>query len=106
MWGVLGPVFAIIFVICIINVIQNKKPESLPEFLKNWDFLPEFMRSLRPYDRVFTALPCCKSCRIAQENSEDLEEVVHSSRSSTNSRSTIVENGNDNPIHVSDNTRF
>ena len=31
--------------------MQDKRPTWLPEFLRSWDFLPEFMRSLEPLDR-------------------------------------------------------
>ena len=41
-----------IFVV-IVNIMQRKEGgrKYLPEVLKNWDFLPEFLRSLDPYDR-------------------------------------------------------
>ena len=34
--------------VAIINLLQNKKPQFLPEFLRTWHFLPHFMRSLCP----------------------------------------------------------
>lgn len=44
--------------------MQRKYPKMLPDFLKDWKFLPEPLRSLKPYDRVITkyflCLPCCK----------------------------------------------
>ena len=45
------PLLAILVVVVLINVLQQKKPEWLPEILRDWDFLPEFMRSLDPLDR-------------------------------------------------------
>jgi hypothetical protein len=39
-----------IFVI-VVNVMQRKVPKHLPEKLKNWDFLPTPLHSLKPYDR-------------------------------------------------------
>jgi len=38
--------------VTIVNLLQNKKPELLPEFLRTWHFLPHFMRSLKPYDNL------------------------------------------------------
>ncbi len=32
-------------------LVQTKKPEILPNVMKDWSFLPEWMRSLEPYDR-------------------------------------------------------
>ena len=40
-----------LFVVAI-NTMQTRKPESLPTILQTWQFLPEFMRSLAPMDRV------------------------------------------------------
>ena len=48
--GVIIPV-AVIFITVIINVLQNCKPEWLPSKLQNWDFLPIWLRSLKPYDK-------------------------------------------------------
>ena len=48
--GCLTPIcFAL--VVAMINVIQRKKPRLLPRQVRNWEFLPEFLRSLDPYDR-------------------------------------------------------
>jgi sodium-dependent phosphate cotransporter len=41
----------LIFVL-IVNVLQKRKPDVLPEVLKTWDFLPVWARSLEPMDRV------------------------------------------------------
>jgi hypothetical protein len=43
-----------------LNVLQNKIPNRLPVILRTWEFLPIFMRSLEPYDRIMTKLLCCK----------------------------------------------
>ena len=45
------PLLAVLAVVVLINVLQQKKPQWLPEILRDWDFLPEFMRSLDPLDR-------------------------------------------------------
>ncbi|XP_075749311.1 sodium-dependent phosphate transport protein 2B [Rhipicephalus microplus] len=60
--SLLGDVpFSIIMVVLIscglftafINVLQEKAPDVLPVLLQNWDFLPLWMHSLAPMDRVF-----------------------------------------------------
>ena len=45
------PLFVIFLLVIGINVVQAKKPGMLPVMLKNWNFLPEPLRSLEPYDR-------------------------------------------------------
>ncbi len=44
------PPFALLVLVVIINIVQDKKPKWLPVQLRDWDFLPLFMRSLEPYD--------------------------------------------------------
>jgi sodium-dependent phosphate cotransporter len=61
--------FALLFVLTIafvlvVNHMQAKHPEKLPEKLRNWDFLPIWMRSLEPLDRVICSkLTCCDKCQ-------------------------------------------
>ncbi|XP_074652283.1 sodium-dependent phosphate transport protein 2A-like [Tubulanus polymorphus] len=51
---------AIVVVICI-NALQSKRPDWLPKILRSWHFLPEWMRSLAPLDRLLKSVCCC--CR-------------------------------------------
>jgi sodium-dependent phosphate cotransporter len=44
--------FLVFLFVVIVNTLQTRKPDSLPAILQNWNFLPEFMRSLAPMDRV------------------------------------------------------
>ena len=69
--GIGVPVLFFIITIIIINILQRKAPEKLPEKLRTWEFLPLYLRSLEPIDRVFKNLnkkmkqTCCK--RLAGE---------------------------------------
>ena len=45
------PILIIFAFVVLLNVLQNKIPDKLPKKLRNWDFLPEWMRSLDPIDR-------------------------------------------------------
>ena len=56
--------------IIIVNVLQTRKPQWLPEKLRDWEWVPLWMRSLAPMDRVICkplgdklviVCPCCKS---------------------------------------------
>ena len=55
-FGILGPVIFIIICVIIINVLQTKKPSILPVKLQTWEAVPKPMRSLEPYDRVFSKI--------------------------------------------------
>ena len=64
MGGVLIFIAAVLVVVIIINILQSKKPEALPQKLRSWEFLPAPMRSLEPYDKVFRKLSfLCKCCK-------------------------------------------
>jgi sodium-dependent phosphate cotransporter len=45
------PVLVLFIFVIVINVVQNKRIKWLPSGLRNWSFLPEYLRSLEPYDR-------------------------------------------------------
>merc|ERR1719278_710312 len=53
----------ILIIIGTINYLQSheKFNKSLPSKLRNWEFLPEPMRSLAPYDRLLTSCLCLKN---------------------------------------------
>uniref|UniRef100_A0A915KIH2 Uncharacterized protein n=1 Tax=Romanomermis culicivorax TaxID=13658 RepID=A0A915KIH2_ROMCU len=51
--------FVALFIISLIvwillKTIHERRPDFLPEFTQNWNFLPKFMRSLRFWDELFT----------------------------------------------------
>ncbi|KAM4810151.1 sodium-dependent phosphate transport protein 2B [Rhinophrynus dorsalis] len=70
--GVAVPVVLVIVSAIAINILQSKFPRILPDFLKNWDFLPKWMHSLKPWDSGISLLSlfcgrycccCCKKCK-------------------------------------------
>jgi solute carrier family 34 (sodium-dependent phosphate cotransporter) len=86
-WALVGvgiPVIIIAIFVVIVNIIQSKRPNWLPEFLRSWDFLPLPLHSLEPYDRVITVCfrsslyrKCCKCKSCGQES--DTSEVNRAS---------------------------
>ena len=64
-----GLVVLVILIVVIVNFLQNKCPKRLPTFLQCWEFLPTFLRSLEPYDKMlmkvveYFKFPCCKKVR-------------------------------------------
>ena len=56
---VLIPVAALIIIVLLINLMQDKSPKYLPEKLRTWDFLPLPLRSLQPLDNIINKLNCC-----------------------------------------------
>jgi len=59
-------VFAAVLVVIglfvlVVNLLQSRRPTSLPEMLRTWEFLPMWLQSLEPVDRVVCA-PLDKLC--------------------------------------------
>ena len=63
--GIGGPIFVVILLVIIINVLQRKMPKILPVPLRTWAWLPRCMRSFGPMDngmkRMLHAMPCCRN---------------------------------------------
>lgn len=62
MYCVLGPLVALASFVSVMNVIQNHRSHWLPHRLRDWDYLPLWMRSLQPLDDIFSGLSCCSRC--------------------------------------------
>lgn len=84
MYIVLGPMIGIFAIIGLINVLQNHKSHWLPHVLRDWTFLPFWMRSLKPLDDIFVNLPCCAKCtdNAGEEDNQDqfMEEMENGRR--------------------------
>ncbi|XP_065177905.1 sodium-dependent phosphate transport protein 2B-like [Sycon ciliatum] len=70
--GVGLPILIAICLIVAINVLQKKHPHVLPKQLRSWSFLPEWLKSLKPYDRVFRET--ARQCRCCRDQGYDTEE--------------------------------
>ncbi len=46
------PVIVLFVLFIIVRILQTKFPHILPEFLKSFEFLPTWLRSLKPYDEL------------------------------------------------------
>ncbi|NXX61556.1 NPT2A protein, partial [Scopus umbretta] len=63
--GVGAPFLGLLFFVGLVNVLQTRSPGRLPKCLQTWDFLPAWMHSLQPLDRLITraTLCCTDRCR-------------------------------------------
>ncbi|KAJ8277147.1 hypothetical protein GJAV_G00071960 [Gymnothorax javanicus] len=88
--GVGVPFLALVLAVIIINTFQSRWPHRLPAVLRTWDFLPHWMHSLAPGDRIVTAAmsfcgrrcccccKCCKSNKSGPEEDDDGKKKAHS----------------------------
>ncbi|TRZ22292.1 hypothetical protein HGM15179_004862 [Zosterops borbonicus] len=63
--GVGAPFLGLLFFVGLVNALQAHSPGRLPKWLQTWDFLPAWMHSLQPLDRLITqaTLCCTDRCR-------------------------------------------
>ncbi|KAF0305065.1 Sodium-dependent phosphate transport protein 2B [Amphibalanus amphitrite] len=67
LYVVLALVAVLALAVGLLNLLQQRAPRLLPDTLRTWEFLPEPLRSLAPYDRLVSALTArCRCCRSAQ----------------------------------------
>ncbi|XP_060055423.1 sodium-dependent phosphate transport protein 2C isoform X2 [Erinaceus europaeus] len=57
-----GPLLGLLLLIIIVNVLQRRRPTWLPRCLRSWDWLPYWLHSLEPWDRLVTRCCPCKAC--------------------------------------------
>ncbi|XP_071314378.1 sodium-dependent phosphate transport protein 2A [Trachinotus anak] len=75
MAGVGAPFLGVTIFIAMVNVLQAHSPHHLPAKLQSWDFLPQWMHSLKPLDRLITKATVC--CSSASEEGKGEEEEEH-----------------------------
>lgn len=73
MAGVGGPFLGVTIFVVMVNAMQAHSPRHLPTKLQTWDFLPKWMHSLKPLDRLITkATICCSiTCKETQDEGEE-----------------------------------
>ncbi|KAI3351804.1 hypothetical protein L3Q82_020638, partial [Scortum barcoo] len=79
MAGVGAPFVGVTVFIAMVNVMQARSPGRLPAKLQTWEFLPRWMRSLKPLDRLITkSTVCCTfMCEegLGEEEGDDKEHI-------------------------------
>uniref|UniRef100_A0A3B4YZH9 Sodium-dependent phosphate transport protein 2A n=1 Tax=Stegastes partitus TaxID=144197 RepID=A0A3B4YZH9_9TELE len=93
MAGVGAPFLGVTIFIAMVNVMQARSPRHLPAKLQNWDFLPKWMRSLKPLDRLITKTTVCCSftCDEGQGENEEEEEHIATETPSVNTQKESAE---------------
>ena len=88
-----GIIFAFFILVVMINVAQRKCSKILPKKLKTWNWLPLFMHSLEPMDRIivgiFSKFSCCKCC-LENPNESTLTEAENTSIEPTASEKSLL----------------
>lgn len=91
--GVGAPFVGILIFIGITNVLQTRSPKYLPKKLHSWDFLPIWMHSLKPMDRIITnAAVCCTDHCICADKSDTREGTSQTELSSQMKVKAVCDN--------------
>uniref|UniRef100_A0A8C5ZUW5 Sodium-dependent phosphate transport protein 2B n=1 Tax=Marmota marmota marmota TaxID=9994 RepID=A0A8C5ZUW5_MARMA len=62
--GVGVPIILLLLLVVCLRLLQSRCPRVLPIKLRNWNFLPLWMHSLKPWDNLITlATSCCQQRR-------------------------------------------
>ncbi|XP_073908831.1 sodium-dependent phosphate transport protein 2C [Castor canadensis] len=67
-----GPLVGLVFLIILVNVLQQRQPSWLPRCLRAWAWLPLWLHSLEPWDRLVTH--CCPG-RVCSPHKTDAKEA-------------------------------
>lgn len=78
-YSVIIPVGIIIILVLIRNIIKYFQPNLLPEKYRTWDFLPIYLHSLEPYDKLVnqTMNWCTQVCCNKEGLKENSNETQH-----------------------------
>ncbi|XP_034872511.1 sodium-dependent phosphate transport protein 2C [Mirounga angustirostris] len=57
-----GPLVGLVLLLILINVLQRHRPAWLPHRLRSWAWLPLWLRSLEPWDRLVSRCCPCRVC--------------------------------------------
>ncbi|KAM9375995.1 sodium-dependent phosphate transport protein 2A [Pholidichthys leucotaenia] len=98
MAGVGVPFLVLTIFIAMVNMMQAHSPHCLPARLQNWDFLPDWMHSLKPVDRLITkaAVYCHFISKEGEEEGE--EEHISPPATSVNVQNVFTQVAYDNPV--------
>lgn len=94
----------VFFVVVVINIIQEKRPTALPGKLRNWEFLPEWMHSLDPLDKLITKLLkifklCCPFKCCQQQKQPGISIVAQNQELQNYTTAENAMNLNNSTIH-------
>ncbi|CAH6788668.1 sodium-dependent phosphate transport protein 2C [Phodopus roborovskii] len=65
-----GPLVGLVLLIILVNILQRHRPSWLPRCLRSWAWLPLWLHSLEPWDRLVTGCCPCRACSNSNTTSK------------------------------------
>uniref|UniRef100_A0AAY4BIB3 Sodium-dependent phosphate transport protein 2A n=1 Tax=Denticeps clupeoides TaxID=299321 RepID=A0AAY4BIB3_9TELE len=84
-----APFVSVLVFICVINMLQACRPHCLPRKLRSWDFLPMWMRSLKPADTVITRVTLSCTKRLGHGKNRAMQRKHQLAAKSTTSQRNV-----------------
>ncbi|XP_021527135.2 sodium-dependent phosphate transport protein 2C isoform X1 [Aotus nancymaae] len=66
-----GPLVGLVLLVVLVSILQRRRPAWLPARLRSWAWLPIWLHSLEPWDRLVTRCCPCKACSPPQATTKD-----------------------------------
>lgn len=66
-----GPLVALVLLLVLVNVLQRRRPTWLPRPLRSWAWLPLWLHSLEPWDRLLSRCCPCRACNSPQASAKE-----------------------------------
>uniref|UniRef100_A0A3Q3H0F7 Sodium-dependent phosphate transport protein 2A n=1 Tax=Labrus bergylta TaxID=56723 RepID=A0A3Q3H0F7_9LABR len=100
MAGIGAPFMGVTIFVAMVNIMQAHSPNCLPNKLQSWDFLPQWMRSLKPLDRLITKTTICCSSTFEEGEEEKTQTSTQTNSVDTKKGATSrkEELAYDNPV--------
>ncbi|XP_022607373.1 sodium-dependent phosphate transport protein 2A-like [Seriola dumerili] len=102
MAGVGAPFLGVTIFIAMVNILQARSPRHLPAKLQSWEFLPKWMHSLKPLDRLITKATVCCSSASEEGKGEGEEENTSTQTNSVDPKTESAQRkaklAYDNPV--------
>lgn len=57
-----GPLVVLVLLVILVTILQQRRPAWLPRCLRSWAWLPLWLHSLEPWDRLVSHCCPCKAC--------------------------------------------
>ncbi|XP_035120140.2 sodium-dependent phosphate transport protein 2C isoform X5 [Callithrix jacchus] len=66
-----GPLVGLVLLVILVTTLQQRRPAWLPARLRSWAWLPIWLHSLEPWDRLVTRCCPCKACSPPQATTKE-----------------------------------
>ncbi|XP_048348134.1 sodium-dependent phosphate transport protein 2A isoform X2 [Sphaerodactylus townsendi] len=86
-----APFLSLLSFLAFVNVMQSRNPGRLPSWLRTWEFLPYWVRSLQPLDAIIARATLCCADSSNPEECRDVSSCIKTTAGLHNPAITFLE---------------